>query len=52
MDMKYFGTISIPKINIKYPILEKETPQSIKVAVAYLSGVRSKSSGKYSNSRA
>lgn len=33
------GTISIPKINIKYPILEKSTTQSIKVAVAYLSGV-------------
>lgn len=38
MVMRYFGTISIPKINIKYPILEKETPQSIKVAVAYLTG--------------
>lgn len=36
------GTISIPKINIKYPILEKSTTQSIKVAVAYLSGVRNK----------
>lgn len=45
------GTISIPKINIEYPILEKVTPQSIKVAVAYLSGVRNKQSWKYSNSR-
>ncbi len=34
-----WGTISIPKINIKYPILEKSTPSSIKIAVAYLSGV-------------
>lgn len=33
------GTISIPKINIEYPILEKVTTQSIKIAVAYLSGV-------------
>lgn len=45
------GTISIPKIDIKYPILEKVSPQSIKVAVAYLSGVRNKSSWKYCNSR-
>ena len=36
------GTISIPKINIQYPILEKVSPQSIKVAVAYLSGARNK----------
>lgn len=35
------GTISIPKIDIEYPILEKSTPQSIKIAVAYISGVRS-----------
>ena len=34
-----YGTISIPKINIQYPILEKPTPQAIKIAVAYLSGV-------------
>lgn len=34
------GTISIPSIKIEYPILEKATTQSIKVAVAYLSGVR------------
>ena len=34
------GTISIPKINIKYPILEKSTTQSIKVAIGYLSGPR------------
>lgn len=27
------GTISIPKINIKYPILEKASTQAIKVAV-------------------
>ena len=33
------GTIRIPKIKIEYPILEKATPQAIKVAVAYLSGV-------------
>lgn len=33
------GTISIPKIKIKYPILDRATTQSIKVAVAYLSGV-------------
>lgn len=33
------GVISIPKINIEYPILEKATPASIKIAVAYLSGV-------------
>ncbi len=32
------GTISIPKINIKYPILEKVTPKSIKLSVAYLAG--------------
>ncbi len=32
------GTISIPKIDIEYPILEKSTPQSLKVAVAYLTG--------------
>lgn len=37
-----YGTISIPKINIEYPILEKPTPQAIKIAVAYLSGVRNK----------
>ena len=35
-----YGTISIPKIKIEYPILEKPTPQAIKIAVAYLSGVR------------
>lgn len=46
------GTISIPKINIKYPILEKVSPQSIKVAVAYLSGARNKCCRKYSNTRA
>lgn len=32
------GTISIPAIDIKYPILEKVTTGSLKVAVAYLSG--------------
>lgn len=36
---KILGTISIPKIDIKYPILEKATPKAIKVAVAYLAGV-------------
>lgn len=30
------GTISIPKINIKYPILEKASTQAIKVAVRIL----------------
>lgn len=45
------GTISIPKIDIKYPILDKVSPQSIKVAVAYLSGVRNKPSRQHSNSR-
>ena len=33
------GTISIPSIKIEYPILEKVTTKSLKVAVAYLSGV-------------
>lgn len=32
------GTISIPSIKIEYPILEKVTTQSLKVAVVYLSG--------------
>ncbi len=32
------GTISIPAIDIEYPILEKVTTRSLKVAVAYLSG--------------
>ena len=41
---KILGTISIPKIDIKYPILEKATPKAIKVAVAYLSGPRNKQS--------
>lgn len=45
------GTISIPAISIEYPILEKVTTKSLKVAVAYLSGVRNKSSRKYSNTR-
>ncbi len=45
------GTISIPKINIKYPILEKVSPQSIKVAVAYLSGVGINKPRQYSNTR-
>lgn len=45
------GTISIPKINIKYPILGKSTTQSIKVAVAYLSGVGINKVRKYSNPR-
>lgn len=32
------GTISIPAIKIEYPVLEKVTTKSLKVAVAYLSG--------------
>lgn len=36
---KVVGTISIPKIKIEYPILEKDNPETIKIAVAYLSGV-------------
>ena len=32
------GTISIPAIKIEYPILEKVTTNSLKVAVAYLRG--------------
>ena len=32
------GTISIPSIKIEYPVLEKVTTKSLKVAVAYLSG--------------
>jgi len=32
------GTISIPAIKIEYPILEKVTTKSLKVAVAYLCG--------------
>ena len=36
---KILGTISIPKIDIKYPILEKATPKAINVAVGYLTGV-------------
>ena len=36
---KVLGTISIPKIKIEYPILEKATPNSIKIAVAYSTGV-------------
>lgn len=34
------GTISIPKIDIAYPVLERVSPQSIKVAVAVLTGSR------------
>lgn len=45
------GTIEIPKINIEYPILEKATTQSIKIAVAYLSGARNQPSRKYCNTR-
>ena len=33
-----YGTISIPKIKIQYPILEKSTPSAIKVAIGYLTG--------------
>lgn len=33
------GTISIPKLSIKYPILDKATPKALKVAVAYIDGV-------------
>lgn len=45
------GTISIPKINIAYPILEKVSPQSIKVAVAVLTGEGINKVRKYSNTR-
>ena len=34
-----YGTISIPKIKIEYPILENATPRAIKIAVAYSAGV-------------
>lgn len=34
-----YGTISIPKIKIEYPILENATPKAIKIAVAYSAGV-------------
>ncbi len=34
------GIISIPSINVEYPILEKVTTNSIKVGVAYLSGAK------------
>ena len=46
-----FGTISIPKINIEYPILEKQTPKSIKIAVAYAYRSWYKQSWKYCNFR-
>ena len=32
------GKISIPKIDIEYPILNKSTPSSLKLAITYLSG--------------
>ncbi|MCI9366339.1 MAG: sortase [Clostridia bacterium] len=32
------GTISIPAISIEYPILEKVTTKSLKVAIVYLTG--------------
>lgn len=32
------GTIQIPKINLKYPILAKVTPKSLKTSVAWLYG--------------
>ena len=32
------GTISIPSINIQYPILEKVTTKALKVGICYLSG--------------
>ncbi len=35
---KVVGTMSIPAINIKYPILAKVTVKSLKIALAYLSG--------------
>ena len=55
-SQKYYGynvigTISIPKIDIKYPILDKATTQSIKVAVAYLSGVGVNKVRKYCYTR-
>lgn len=33
------GTMTIPKINLKYPILEKMTKSSIEVSIAFLWGV-------------
>lgn len=45
------GTISIPKIDIAYPILEKVSPQSIKVAVAVLTGSGINKVRKYCNTR-
>ena len=45
------GTISIPSINIEYPILEKSTPKSLKVAIAYLSGAGINQVRKYSITR-
>lgn len=55
-SQKYYGynvigTISIPKIDIQYPILDKATTQSIKVAVAYLSGVGVNKVRKYCYTR-
>ncbi len=35
---KVVGTMSIPAINIQYPILEKVTVKSLKIALAYLCG--------------
>lgn len=35
---KVMATISIPAIDIEYPILEKETTQSLKIAIVYLYG--------------
>ena len=32
------GTIEIPSINLKYPVLDKVTPKSIETAVAFLYG--------------
>ena len=32
------GTIEIPSINLKYPVLDKVTPKAIEIAVAFLYG--------------
>lgn len=45
------GTISIPSINIEYPILEKVTTKALKLGVAYLSGPGINKVRKYCNTR-
>lgn len=45
------GTLSIPEIKIEYPVLEKVTTNSLKIAVAYLSGPGINKVREYSYSR-